>query len=568
MKRSKRYSANSLRSGGHKAIDSLFAGDVIAARNAMYRPDGTKHTPSPRSVDFLSAVTVCVNYSDYFRHCVEQNHKYLDEWVVVTSPDDSDTIDLCKGYDNITLVKTDCFYRDGASFNKGCAVNMGLSHASKEGWIVILDADIVLCKNFREILNSCNLSIATLYGTPRLFAEEESQYIEYRDSESDSTRMFRKRQSFRRTPIGYFQLFHSINLNLPVFSVLHPYPDDHSDATHSDMVFMNKFKSKASLRGAPVIHLGQDGINWYGRISPSFNSNNRELNFPNADHGVYLDQVRVCLNSSTRDIGESFQKFLDCTNIYVSLTSSPLRIGAILNPLNTLDLGNVKKVLLSLPEKYRGEEEYDVPNLIKQDPRVKLIRDFEDMGPISKLLPALKFLKKHDPDSILITIDDDTLYPYGMVLEIAYDLYDKQRVVSTASAPGLDFWGIDHSKFPGPYCRVSEGFSGVGYRVSDISEKCIEDMETAARSCKTCLFSDDIVHSYFLSELGIDVSVISNMHYGVSHIKQLDYGFQSDAIFKSSGLPQFKQYAEDRDDGVNIHKYSDCVATLVNKHNL
>ena len=102
------------------------------------------------------------------------------------------------------------------------------------------------------------------------------------------------------------------------------------------MVFMNKFKSKASLRGAPVIHLGQDGMNWYGRVSPSFNSNNRELNFPNADHGVYLDQVRVCLNSSTRDIGESFQKFLDCTSIYVSLTSSPLRINNIVNPLNTL----------------------------------------------------------------------------------------------------------------------------------------------------------------------------------------------------------------------------------------
>ena len=72
------------------------------------------------------------------------------------------------------------------------------------------------------------------------------------------------------------------------------------------------------------------------------------------------------------------------------------------------------------------------------------------------------------------------------------------------------------------------------------------------------------MHSYFLSELGIDVSVISNMHYGVSHIKQLDYGFQSDAIFKSSGLPQFKQYAEDREDGVNIHKYRDCLNYLEN----
>jgi hypothetical protein len=152
-----------------------------------------------------------------------------------------------------------------------------------------------------------------------------------------------------------------------------------------------------------------------------------------------------------------------------------------------------------------------------------------------------------------------------MCTELAYEMFKNSNTVVTASAPDLSFWGISSSDFPNNYTKVSEGFSGIAYRVSDVPREAITEMIQIAESCSSCKFSDDIVHSFVLSKHDIGVKVLSNRYYGLDNIRQLAYGFQNDAIFKASGLPEFKDILNSSDvrpDGVNMHKYKDCIHTL------
>ena len=90
----------------------------------------------------------------------------------------------------------------------------------------------------------------------------------------------------------------------------------------------------------------------------------------------------------------------------------------------------------------------------------------------------------------------------------------------------------------------------------------IDEMEDIASRIKTCKFSDDLVHSYVLCKNGIGVSTINNMYYSKNSIKQLDYGFQEDAIFKGSGLEELS-FEIKRGDGVNICKYQHCLEEIL-----
>lgn len=70
---------------------------------------------------FLEVVTVCVNYSDFLAETITQNRHQIDRWIIVTSPEDQATLDLCHER-NLEVITTRDFHRGGDSFNKGRAV--------------------------------------------------------------------------------------------------------------------------------------------------------------------------------------------------------------------------------------------------------------------------------------------------------------------------------------------------------------------------------------------------------------------------------------------------------------
>lgn len=115
----------------------------------------------------LEAVIVCKNYSDFLAHSLPENVQYFDDVVVVTAHDDYATQKLCARY-SVDYVKTEAFTEGGHIFNKGKAINLGLSHLPKNGWMLHLDADIVLPHRFRHMLDRAHLEEKNIYGADRV----------------------------------------------------------------------------------------------------------------------------------------------------------------------------------------------------------------------------------------------------------------------------------------------------------------------------------------------------------------------------------------------------------------
>ena len=100
----------------------------------------------------IEAVTVCINFSDHLKYCVG-NKKFLDRWVIITVETDFETINLCKQF-SLEYYFSNRIYEHGAPFSKGKAINEGVLHIEKSGWLLILDCDIVLPQNFRQVVAS------------------------------------------------------------------------------------------------------------------------------------------------------------------------------------------------------------------------------------------------------------------------------------------------------------------------------------------------------------------------------------------------------------------------------
>ena len=119
---------------------------------------------------YLEAVTVCVDYSDFLAETIPSNRPHLDRWIIVTSPDDHATLDLCHDH-NLEVVATRDFYRGGEPFNKGRAIERGLGMLGHHDWLLHLDADIALPGDFRESLDDADLDPACIYGVDRIMVQ-------------------------------------------------------------------------------------------------------------------------------------------------------------------------------------------------------------------------------------------------------------------------------------------------------------------------------------------------------------------------------------------------------------
>src|SRR5690348_14308296 len=101
--------------------------------------------------------------------------------------------------------------------------------------------------------------------------------------------------------------------------------------------------------------------------------------------------------------------------LVVSMTTTPWRIDKIWHIVMSI-LNQTRKpdeFLLFVPEKCkRGGESYQIPEWLSElsdsslNP-LKVVRVDEDLGPATKLLPALK--RVTDDDTRIVTFDDDVI---------------------------------------------------------------------------------------------------------------------------------------------------------------
>lgn len=206
----------------------------------------------------LTVLTTSVNYADYLAETLPYTKELADRVIVITSITDGETNRIC-GNHGVEAFNTEAFFRNGAVFAKGSAINAALQYYRDEladQWLLYLDAD-VLAPALPALVT---LDKAWLYGMQR-------KAIIGRESLEFYQRHGRTKMCHARTiskPIGFFQLWHSSHWK--------DYPALSDNASWDDIEFVRQFAQYRML--GQVFHLQTSDLrrrgNWDGRTTKAF----------------------------------------------------------------------------------------------------------------------------------------------------------------------------------------------------------------------------------------------------------------------------------------------------------
>lgn len=240
----------------------------------------------------LSAVTVCVGYGDFLAVVAPLNAPHFDKWTVVTSPDDRETQAVCRRHRLHCLVSKDAA-RDG-SFGKGRLVERGLQHLPADGWVMHLDADVILPGRTRDILARSHLEPDKVYGCDRFMVRGEAAVHALlrsgwpHEPEACHPHAVNAPAGFEIgarwagndgwVPIGFLQLWHRLGGGEERGGWrAKPYPIGHGTACREDVQFALQWdrRDRVLIPELIVAHVetggGGKGANWKGRTTPRLN---------------------------------------------------------------------------------------------------------------------------------------------------------------------------------------------------------------------------------------------------------------------------------------------------------
>jgi hypothetical protein len=255
----------------------------------------------------IEAVVVCVNYADFLAYTLPANKSQFNNMVIVTDTKDNATVAVCNK-NNVRCVQTDAFYANGNQFNKAAGINVGLNALQKNGWVVHLDADILLPPLTRYILDKTPLNKSKIYGIDRLMCNSYDDWMEYVEGSrsvhedwaflhlnlfSVGSRLVQYGEYMDEgtpdgwVPIGYFQMWH------PSTNNTNTYPPEHGAADRTDVLHAKRYKraDRELIPELVAIHLDSEtacmGVNWLGRKTIRF-GHQRHINDPWAMFIAYL----------------------------------------------------------------------------------------------------------------------------------------------------------------------------------------------------------------------------------------------------------------------------------------
>lgn len=198
----------------------------------------------------ILGLTVCVDYADRLATGLPVWRDTLDGVVVVTTPSDGATFDLCTRA-GVGVHRTNLFYRHGARFNKGAALADayaewvdGTSWAvATDLWVLFFDADVTPPPNWRRMVEAVSPTPGILYGCLRHDAGAGKPV-----NDADMA--------------GFFHLFSRMDRNAAV----RPIVDTHwYHAGNYDSTFQDRW-ARADRVVLPIslAHAGPVGENWCG----------------------------------------------------------------------------------------------------------------------------------------------------------------------------------------------------------------------------------------------------------------------------------------------------------------
>lgn len=195
--------------------------------------------------------------------------------------------------------------------------------------------------------------------------------------------------------------------------------------------------------------------------------------------------------------------------VVVSLTTMPHRISQIEPTLRTLNHQSRKPdaIYLNVPKfNRRTGEAYAIPAWVKQFATVHKTTDY---GPATKLFGALEMEK--DPKTVIITVDDDKLYPPTLVETLASKFTNGDRVAYGACGWSMMPVPTERGVVPvyvphmlrgrhGRVIDVLQAVCGNAYR-RGYFEDSVQSMQVPRGS--PCYTTDDIFISFYLKHVGV-----------------------------------------------------------------
>jgi hypothetical protein len=213
--------------------------------------------------------------------------------------------------------------------------------------------------------------------------------------------------------------------------------------------------------------------------------------------------------------------------LVVSLTTLPGRYRKLYRTLRSINSQSLKAdaVYLGLP-KIAKRLNLPYPRLSKKlSDLCTVVSLDQDYGPICKILGALN--SETDPNTIIVTIDDDIVYPFNFLEEFAEraQKYPKSAIGSTGLLVGHNIFNYSSvSALTPDWNRVTGflvpaegrpvdilcGVSGIAYRRKFFPET-PEEMLSYALEHQSLFINDDVLISCYLSYLGVERRVFVDL---------------------------------------------------------
>ncbi len=254
-------------------------------------------------------------------------------------------------------------------------------------------------------------------------------------------------------------------------------------------------------------------------------------------------------------------------DIIVSLTTTPYRINKIKQVLDSVARQSIQptRIYVNIPLVFkRDNSEYVIPDWLKKYPNI-IINRTKDYGPATKLIATLE--KEHNPEAIIITIDDDRIYHKHVIRDLAKQYLPNTYKVNykfNAAITGAGFYMLsDIDKLYLNEMLVEDrpsviiiGTYGVAYKRKFFKNDIFSLFDDLPM---VCFLSDDLMISAYLLVNHTTIVKISGVSYNQVAIREFftltDSHNTADALIKGANGLIF---------GSNEIDYGNCLNDLPN----
>lgn len=212
----------------------------------------------PKATDYIengsceiAAIIVAVDYDGELAVTLPHVRRQADHVYVVTKEDAAETRRIAES-NGCRVLTTDVWHERGAAFNKAGALRLAQLYVQQthpNAWQLLLDADVVIPANVRTTVAGLNQSGDVLYSARR---------VDYHDDAAIDAGV--PSAQYPAIAAGFFQLHKTNRL----------YADWSKSAERCDLDFAASFPERVLLP-LTCCHLGKDGTNWQGRVTPAWN---------------------------------------------------------------------------------------------------------------------------------------------------------------------------------------------------------------------------------------------------------------------------------------------------------